>query len=177
VSAGVIAALFNNVIAACMVFGRLLYSSGRDRIWWQPLNRWLSYLQPRLRSPLIATLIVGAIAALATLLGERYLVIFLSGDVSAYGLISVAILLGRPRGATGMHFRAPLFPALPVFCVFFTALAVAADWMDPDAGRPSTILLSSLFALALAYYFARLRDRPPSWLAAAHADEAIREAE
>jgi amino acid transporter len=170
VSAGVIAALFNNVIAACMVFGRLLYSTGRDEIWWAPVNRLLSYLQPRLRSPLIATLIVGAVAALATLLGERYLLIFLSGDVSAYGLISVAILLGRPRGATGKHFRAPLFPVLPVFCVIFTALAVAADWMDPDAGRPSTILLSSLFALALLYYFARLRNRPAAWLGGVDAE-------
>jgi len=173
VSAGVIAALFNNVIAACMVFGRLLYSTGRDRIWWSPVNRLLSYLQPRLRSPLIATLIVGAIAALATLLGERYLLIFLSGDVSAYGLISIAILIGRPRGATGRHFRAPLFPALPVFCVIFTALAIVADWMDPDAGRPSTILLGSLFVLALVYYFARLRDRPASWLAASDSTDRI----
>jgi fructoselysine transporter len=176
VSAGVIAALFNNVIASCMVFGRLLYSTGRDRIWWAPVNRLLSYLQPRLRSPVIATLIVGAVAALATLLGERYLLIFLSGDVSAYGLISLAILHGRPRGATGRHFRAPLFPALPLFCVIFTGLAVAADWMDPDAGRPSTILLSSLFALALVYYFVRLRDRPASWLGGADAQEAVRRA-
>jgi L-asparagine transporter-like permease len=120
---------------------------------------------------LIATLIVGLVAALATLLGERYLLVFLSGDVSAYGLISVAILLGRPRGATGQHFRAPFFPALPILCVIFTALAVAADWMDPDAGRPSTILLGGLFVLALAYYFARLRDRPATWLAASHAKD------
>jgi amino acid transporter len=161
VSAGVIVALFNNVIASCMVFGRLLYSTGRDRIWWEPLNRRLSYLSPRLRSPVIATLVVGAVAALATLMGERYLLIFLSGDVSAYALICAAILLGRPRGAVGRHFRAPCFPALPLFCAVFTALAVAADWMDPDAGRPSTILLSSLFALALLYYFARLRRPLP----------------
>ncbi len=177
VSTGVIAALFNNVIAACMVFGRLLYSTGRDGIWWAPVNGLLGYLQPRLRSPVIATLIVGAVAALATLLGERYLLIFLSGDVSAYGLISVAILVGRPRGATGTHFRAPLFPALPLFCVIFTALAVAADWMDPDAGRPSTILLASLFALALVYYFARLRDRPAAWLGGTGTEGAVREAE
>ncbi len=121
---------------------------------------------------MIATVFVGAVAALATLMGERYLLIFLSGDVSAYALISVAILLGRPRNATGRHFSAPCYPALPLFCVIFAALAVAADWMDPDAGRPSTILLGSLFALALLYYFARLRDRPASWLPAAAADQA-----
>jgi amino acid transporter len=174
VSAGVIAALVNNLIASCMVFGRLLFSTGRDRIWWEPVSRLLSYLQPRLRSPMIATLIVGAIAALATLLGEKYLLIFLSGDVSAYGLISVAVLVGRRRGVTGLHYRAPWFPALPIFCALFTLLAVAADWMDPDAGRPSTILLSTLFLIALSYYFARLRKRPPAWLAAPAGDEKFR---
>jgi amino acid transporter len=173
VSAGVIAALFNNLIASCMVFGRLLYSTGRDRVWWEPVNRLFSYLQPRLRSPMIATVIVGAVAALATLLGEKYLLIFLSGDVSAYGLISVAVVVGRRRGVTGRHYRAPWFPALPIFCALFTLLAVAADWMDPDAGRPSTILLSSLFLIALGYYFARLRKRPASWLATPGADERL----
>jgi amino acid transporter len=177
VSAGVIVALINNVIASCMVFGRLIYSTARDGIWWQPVNRLLCYLSPRLRSPVIATLFVGVVAALATLMGERYLVIFLSGDVSAYALISVAILLGRPRDSVGRHFRAPCYPALPLFCVMFTALAVAADWMDPDAGRPSTILLSGLFALALLYYFARLRGRPATWLPSPHRPAGVPDAE
>jgi fructoselysine transporter len=177
VSAGVIAALFNNLIASCMVFGRLLYSTGRDRIWSDPINRLLSYLHPRFRSPLVATLIVGAVSAVATLLGEKFLLIFLSGDVSAYALISVAVLVGRPRRVTGHHFRAPFFPALPVFCVIFTGLAVAADWMDPDAGRPSTILLSSLFLLALGYYYLRLRHRSATWLAATGADQIVQDPE
>jgi amino acid transporter len=160
-----------------MVFGRLIYSTGRDGIWWGPVNRWLAYLSPRFRSPVIATVIVALVAALATLMGERYLVIFLSGDVSAYALISSAILLGRPRDATGRHYRSPCYPALPLFCVIFTALAVAADWMDPDAGRPSTILLSSLFGLALLYYFARLRGRPATWLPVPQAAAAVPDAE
>ncbi len=174
VSGGVIAALFNNIIASCMVFGRLLYSTGRDGIWWAAANRQLSYLHPRLRSPVLATLLVGVVSSIATLLGEKYLLIFLSGDVSAYGLISAAILVGRPRRVTGAHFRAPLYPVLPAFCAIFTVLAVVADWMDPDAGRPSTILLSAIFLAALAYYHLRLRDRPASWLgtAAPPADKA-----
>lgn len=166
VSVGVVAALFNNVIASCMVFGRLLYSTGRDRIWPGPVNRLLSRLHPRFCSPLIATLIVGAIAAVATLLGEKYLLIYLSGDVSAYGLISIALLVGRPRGLLGAHYRSPFFPVLPLFCAVFTGLAVAADWMDPDAGRPSTILLTSVFLLALGYYYLNLRHRPATWLSA-----------
>jgi len=165
VSAGVIAALVNNVIASCMVFGRLIYSTGRDRIWWGPISRTVAYVHPEFRSPFTATLLVGAIAAVATLLGEKALLIFLSGDVSAYGLISVAILVGRPRRITGEHFRAPWYPALPVFCIVFTVLAVAADWTDPDAGRPSTIFLCTLFGVALIYYYARLRHRPDLWLA------------
>jgi fructoselysine transporter len=172
VSAGVVAALFNNVIASCMVFGRLLYSTGRDRIWPGAVNRLLSRLHPRFCSPLIATLIVGAISAVATLLGEKYLLIYLSGDVSAYGLISIALLVGRPRGLLGKHYRSPFFPVLPLFCVVFTALAVAADWMDPDAGRPSTILLTSVFLLALGYYHLNLRRRPATWLSAT-ADEPV----
>jgi len=172
VSIGVIAALFNNVIASCMVFGRLLYSTGRDRIWPGPVNRLLSHLHPRFCSPMIATLIVGAIAAVATLLGEKYLLIYLSGDVSAYGLISIALLVGRPRGLLGTQYRSPFFPVLPVFCVVFTALAVVADWMDPDAGRPSTMLLTAVFLLALGYYWLNLRHRPATWLSAA-ADEPL----
>jgi amino acid transporter len=172
VSVGVVAALFNNVIAACMVFGRLLYSTGRDRIWPSPVNRLLSHLHPRLCSPLNATLIVGAIAAVATLLGEKYLLIYLSGDVSAYGLISVALLSGRPRGLLGRHYRSPLFPVLPLFCLVFTGLAVFADWMDPDAGRPSTILLTSVFLIALGYYCLVLRRRPATWPGAT-ADEPL----
>lgn len=167
VSIGVIAALFNNVIASCMVFGRLLYSTGRDGIWPQPVNRLLSHLHPRLRSPLNATLIVGMVAAAATVLGEKYLLIYLSGDVSAYGLIAIALLVGRSRGLLGVHYRSPFFPVLPVFCVVFTGLAVAADWMDPDAGRPSTILLAGVFLLALGYYYVILRHRPATWLSAA----------
>ncbi len=172
VSIGVVAALFNNVIASCMVFGRLLYSTGRDRIWPGPVNRLLSRLHPRFCSPLIATLIVGGVSAVATLLGEKYLLIYLSGDVSAYGLISIALLVGRPRGLLGAHYRSPFFPVLPLFCVAFTGLAVAADWMDPDAGRPSTILLTTVFLLALGYYYLNLRHRPATWLSAT-ADEPL----
>jgi amino acid transporter len=172
VSAGVVAALFNNVIASCMVFGRLLYSTGRDGIWPRRINRLLSQLHPRFCSPLNATLIVGAISAVATWLGEKYLLIYLSGDVSAYGLIAVAVLVGRPRGLLGAHYRSPFFPILPLFCAVFTGLAVVADWMDPDAGRPSTILLTSVFVLALGYYHLNLRRRPANWLSAT-ADEPL----
>jgi hypothetical protein len=52
-----------------------------------------------------------------------------------------------------------------VFRVVFTTLAAIADWVDPDARRPSTILLSTLFISALGYYYFRLRERSATWLA------------
>jgi hypothetical protein len=44
--------------------------------------------------------------------------------------------------------------------------------MDPDAGRPSTILLTSVFLIALGYYCLVLRRRPATWPGAT-ADEPL----
>jgi hypothetical protein len=37
------------------------------------------------------------------------------------------------------------------------------DWLDPDAGRPSTVLLSGIFLFGLVYYAVRLRDAGKAW--------------
>lgn len=41
-----------------------------------------------------------------------------------------------------------------------------ADWLDPDAGRPSIILLTVLFVSAMAYFHFRLRQASSGWLVA-----------
>jgi fructoselysine transporter len=163
VSAGVAAAIFNSMIATIMAYGRYLYATGRDGIWPRPISRVMATLHPRLKSPVAATLILVAGGALITLIGEKRILILVSGNVSDYLLISLAVLRGRKRGETGATWRAPLHPLVPVFGLTVTAFSVAADWLDPDAGRPSIILLTALFLGAMVYYHLRLRQVSKTW--------------
>ena len=173
VSAGVAAAIFNSLVACMIAYSRYLYATGRDGIWPKAVSRRLSTLHPTLHSPITATLVLAAGSTLMALLGEKALLILISGNVSDYLLVSVAILIGRRQGRTGAFFRAPLHPLVPVFGLAVTAMAVAADWLDPDAGRPSVILLVSLFLAALAYYHFRLRQVSKDWLIVAEGVEAL----
>ena len=69
-------------------------------------------------------------------------------------------------GVVAAIFKAPLHPIVPLFGLGVTAAAMAADWMDPDAGRPSVILLTGLFLAAMAYFHFRLRETSARWLVA-----------
>ena len=174
VSLGVIAAIFNNMIAVSLGLSRLLYASGRDRVWPGPVNRFLMIMHPRWRSPIAATVLLGVLGAAACLAGERALIIILSGEVFSTLLISLAVLAGRRSGRVGEFFRSPLFPLFPLFGLVVWGASVAADYFDAAAGRPSMILLSAVFLGALLYYVLKLRHADGGWrvhvLEAAEAD-------
>jgi amino acid transporter len=172
VSAGVAGAIFNSLVACMMAYSRYFYSTGRDGIWPSTVSRWLAFLHPRLHSPTTATLLVASLAAAMAVLGEKPLLILLSGNVSDYLLISIAIIVGRRKGLTGRFYKAP-YPMVPIFGLFVTAAAIVADWLDPDAGRPSIILLIGLFLGALAYYRFRERQVSKGWLVVDEPVEAL----
>ena len=62
---------------------------------------------------------------------------------------------------------------MPFFGLGVTAMSIVADWLDPDAGRPSVILLIALFLAALAYYQLRLRQVSKGWLIVSAGVEAL----
>ncbi len=164
VSVGVLAAIFNSVIANAMAYGRLIYATGRDGVWPRPVNRLFARLDRRTRSPIVATVLLGAVSVAAVLMGERALLVFLSGDVVSTLLMAIAVLVGRRRGLTGRVFGAPLHPALPAFALLIAAAFVVADWQDVEAGRPSVVLLTTVFFLALGYFRFHGRRRRPDWM-------------
>jgi amino acid transporter len=163
VSIGVAAAIFNSMVASIMAFSRYLYATGRDGVWPGAVNRLVGVLSSRLRSPLNACLILAVASGFMALAGERAILVLISGNVADYLLISLALFVGRRRGQTGKDYRAPLHPLVPIFGLTVTALSIVADWLDPDAGRPSIIILISLFLGALAYYHFRLRQAAKTW--------------
>jgi amino acid transporter len=60
VSLGVVIAILNAVIAIILSYGRIFFSSGRDRAWPGPVNGWMT-LKSQFRSPWFATAIVGVL--------------------------------------------------------------------------------------------------------------------
>ena len=163
VSVGVIAAIFNNQVALGMALARFMFATGRDRIWPGVVNGAFSHLHAGWQSPVAATVILGVVSCFAIFLGERVLLIVISGNVFEYVLMAVAVFVGRRRGTTGVGFRAAFHPLVPCLSFALVAAFVVADWMDPDAGRPSMLLLSGVFLGSLAYCRLRLRDRVMVW--------------
>ena len=111
-----------------------------------------AWLHPLFRSPLGATLALVVVASGLTLLGERRLLIIISGNVSDYILVSLAVWAGRRTGMTGRFFKVPLHPLVPILGLLGGAGAIFSDWLDVDAGRPSIVLLLGVFTAAVIYY-------------------------
>ena len=61
VSAGVALAILNAVIVMVLQNARVLYASARDQAWPEPVNRAMTKLHPRWKSPWAATLVAGLV--------------------------------------------------------------------------------------------------------------------
>ena len=155
---GVVAAIFNAIIATIMCQSRLLYATGRDGAFFGPVNRLFAFVHPRQQTPIGAVLALILIASALTLVGEQKLLILISGNVSDYFMVGLAVWAGRRTGLTGQFFRAPLHPLVPLIGMLGGAGAIYADWADVAAGRPSIILLLGLFIAAALFYGWRRRQ-------------------
>lgn len=87
----VIAAGIANAIVAQSAISRILYSMGRDRV--LPASRFLSYVQPRFKTPVNATVLVGAASILvAGFVPEELIIKFVNfGALTAFMLLNVAV--------------------------------------------------------------------------------------
>jgi amino acid transporter len=163
VSIGVVAAIFNNQVALGMALSRFIFATGRDGIWPRAVNRAFAHLHAGWQSPVAAMVILGVVSCFAIFLGERALLIIISGNVFEYVLMAAAVFAGRRHGLTGVGFRTAFHPLIPCLSFALVAAFIVADWMDPDAGRPSMLLLSGVFLGSLAYCRLRLRNRVIVW--------------
>lgn len=152
VSIGIIAAIFNGVIAVMMALSRQLHAMGRDAVFPSAVNAVLRYVSPRSRAPMGALLILLVIGGLCTLLGERRLVLLTSGNFSEYLLLGLAVIAGRRAGQLGAHFRIRLHPLVPVIALALSFSIVAANWADADTARVSMALLLAVFVAAFLWH-------------------------
>ena len=165
-SAGVLVAVFNALIAQIMFSARLFFSFGRDEIFHPMINAALAKVHRSSGAPRAATWIVGAISAACCLLDTHVLIVFVSGlTVYSLALVSLAVLVGRSRRLTGQpgYWRSPLYPLAPVLGLIIAAAFGVADLLDADAGRPGLLILGAMTVAGLLWHHFVLSRRPGGW--------------
>jgi amino acid transporter len=119
VSLAVVIAILNAVIAIILSYGRIFFSSGRDRAWPGPVNGWMT-LRSQFQSPWFATAVVGILGAVLCLTVSLNTLVNLTGAslVADYALIAIAALFARPTGATAHSpYKMPLWPLPPILAL------------------------------------------------------------
>lgn len=161
ISLAIAVAIFNAVIAIILQAARLLFSSGRDKTWFGPINAAVASVHGSYASPWIATIVVSVLAAVACFIDINLLLV-VSGTslVVIYALLCVAAFAGRRNGTTaGGHYRMPLFP-VPAILAFVALVYVAyQNLLDAAFGRPSLIATLLIMVVAAIYYVLVLARR------------------
>jgi amino acid transporter len=156
VSIGIALAIFNAVLACIISLSRILYSSGRDRAWPGVISDWMSTVAPRLKTPWIATAVIGLIGAVLTATSSVAALVTFTGVLLAleYGAIAVAAIYSRltQRGRE-RPYRMPFWPIPPLVALAGTAYTLYLQTMG------DLLIAGGILAAALVYYLGYLRPR------------------
>jgi amino acid transporter len=166
VGACVALALFNAMIAGIMVSARLLLSIGRDGIFPTYTSRLLVGLHQGSGAPRTATLVVCVVSGAFCLAPKHLLVVFVQAPIAySFSLVCIAVIIGRMRGKTGQtgYWRSPVFPLIPVLGLCLAISFWVVDFLDPEAGRPSILIITAVVGSAFLWYYFVLRRRPDGW--------------
>lgn len=174
VSVGIAIAIINAVLAIMLQIGRLIYSSARDQSWPDWMNRALGEVHPTLKTPVVATLLAGAMGGLILWLVpfDVMLIVTSASLLITYFLIALAALVGRVTGSTRRAaYRMPGGPVIPALMLVATAVvcyeAWRADWVP-------VVVALGIFLAGLPYYYLYLHPRRGArWTLPEPADEEI----
>ncbi|BBD98801.1 APC family permease [Sphingobium amiense] len=159
-------AIFNAMIVQIMLGARLYFSLGRDGVFSGPVNRFLNHVSHKSGVPRRATLVLAVFSALCCLASAHALLVFMSGLlVYAWGLVCLAVLIGRLKGKTGQdgYWRAPFGIFAPVLGLALALVFAIAKVTDEEYGRPSLIIMGGITIAAVFWSRLILEKRPGGW--------------
>ena len=169
VSLLVFIAIFNGCLAVVVLMSRILYGSGRDKIWPEPVSRWLAMVHPRFRTPWVAALVMAVVGAVLTASSDIAVVVTFTGVVLifTYTFIALSAIVVRVRHKDlPPHYQMPLWPLWPVIALIGVVYALTQQSMK------DVLIVLAFCAVALVYYYAYLRPRAGTkWLMLEVAEE------
>jgi amino acid transporter len=162
VTLALVATFFNIVLAVLLEYARILYSSGRDRTWPAPLSRAVGQIHPTTRTPVVATLAVGAAALTLTAVTDYAAAVTFASltVVLTFALIALSALVTRLRQPDlARPYRMPLWPLPPLVALAGVAATVALQT------RRDLAIVAAILAAGVLYDALYLRSRHGShWI-------------
>jgi amino acid transporter len=158
ITLALVATFFNILLAALLGYARILYSSGRDRIWPAPVSRALGRIHPRTRTPVVATLVIGVAALALTAISDYAAAVTFASltVVVAFALIALSALVSRVlQPDLARPWRMPLWPLPPLVALAGVAATVALQT------RRDLAIVAGILAAGVLYdavYLRRRRD-------------------
>ncbi len=157
ITVGALLAIFNASIAITLQFSRIVWASGRDFAWPEPISSWIGKVEPRRRAPWVATLIVGILASILCFQSTLVTVVTFTAVllIILYGLIAISALVSRvkqrhlPRPS-----KMPLWPVPPIIALVGVVVALTQQ------KGSDLITVAVIFAVGLIYYYAFVARRP-----------------
>ena len=159
VSFAIALAIINAVVAITLQGGRSLYGAARDYAFPNSVSKLLSYVHPKLQTPIPATLFIGAVSATVASFVSLLWLITATGAtlVFLYLFVSLAAIVGRRNGTTThTRYKMPLWPLPPVI-VILTLIYVTYQLWKGNAWQ--IIIAVIALAVGYVYYYAYLYPR------------------
>jgi amino acid transporter len=154
-NAGIVIAAFNALILIIIYMARVLFTTGRDRVFPDSVNRFLTQTNKR-KAPWVTVLIISMGSIVLVFASNLIALITFVGVLvaSVYLLIAIAAVYSRYREPKlARPFRMPLFPLPPIIVGVVTITAIATQSVK-DIG------LAAAFGVAfIVYYYAYVRPR------------------
>ncbi len=156
ITVGALIAIFNATIAITLQFARIVWASGRDMAWPEPLSSWISRVVPRRGTPWVATLIVGTLATILCFQSTLVAVVTFTAVliIVLYGLIAISAIVSRIRQKDlPRPWRMPLWPVAPIIALVGVVIALTQQKTSDLLG------IGGLFLAAIIYYLVFVRPR------------------
>jgi amino acid transporter len=156
VTYGAIIAIFNAALAITLQFSRIVWASGRDRAWPAPISNAIAQVHPTLRTPWVATIIVGGLATILCLQSTLLTVVTFTAVllIVLYALIAISALVSRIQQPTlPRPYRMPFWPVPPIIALVGTVIAITQQ-------KPLDLAIVAVIVIVgLVYYFLYLAPR------------------
>ncbi len=153
---GAIIAIFNASLAITLQFARIVWSSGRDRAWPSAISAAIAEVNPRFKTPFVATILTGGLATILCLQSSLVTVVTFTAVllILLYFLIALSAIVSRVRDRDlPRPFKMPFWPVPPIIAMVGTGIAITQQ------KQTDLLIVAAIIIVGLIYYFGFLEPR------------------